>query len=107
MQRGGDGEQLDVIFIEENGIIELLWSLDDSYVSDLDGDEWHHGQIDVKNINKDLNYQVSYGSGFLNKFCGLDFIKNLNFRSQRVKINSEHWVYKYFTSKIILKKSKV
>mgnify|MGYP001228015841 FL=1 len=59
MQRGGDGEQLDVIFIEENGKVELLWSLDDSYVSDLDGDEWHHGQIDVKNINKDSNYQVS------------------------------------------------
>ena len=69
MQRGGDGEQLDVIFIEENGKVELLWSLDDSYVSDLDGDEWHHGQIDVKNINKDSNYQVSYGSSFLNKLA--------------------------------------
>ena len=59
LQRGGDGEQLDVIFTEQDGKNELLWSLDDSYVIDLDEDEWHHGQIDVKNVNKDSNYQVT------------------------------------------------
>ena len=32
---------------------------EDVEISDLDEDEWHHGQIDVKNVNKDSNYQVS------------------------------------------------